>query len=75
MASGAQAATGAGRQDPSAPDEVRTLLSDDIELVIDGRVATLRGRVHSWYERRAAERAALAVPGVTEIRDDLLICY
>ncbi len=41
-------------------------------LVNDGKVV-LEGRVHSWYERSAAERAAWSVPGVTSVVDHLAI--
>lgn len=37
-----------------------------------GRV-TLRGRVHSWAEREAAEAAAWAAPGVSEVDDELKV--
>jgi osmotically-inducible protein OsmY len=38
----------------------------------DGKV-TLTGNVHSWYERREAERAAWAAPGVREVVDHLAV--
>jgi osmotically-inducible protein OsmY len=38
----------------------------------DGRV-TLRGRVGSWVERVAAERAAWAAPGVSDVDNHLLV--
>jgi osmotically-inducible protein OsmY len=38
----------------------------------DGKV-TLRGRVHSWAERNAAESAAWAAPGVTTVEDHLSV--
>jgi len=38
----------------------------------DGKVV-LTGNVHSWAERREAERAAWAAPGVTQIDDRLAI--
>jgi osmotically-inducible protein OsmY len=38
--------------------------------VIDGKVK-LEGKVHSWHEREAAERAAWAAPGVRSV-DDLV---
>jgi osmotically-inducible protein OsmY len=38
----------------------------------DGKV-TLRGTVHSWRERREAENAAWAAPGVKEVDDRLLV--
>jgi VCBS repeat-containing protein len=38
----------------------------------DGEV-TLKGKVRSWAERRDAEEAAWAAPGVTKVRNDLTI--
>jgi osmotically-inducible protein OsmY len=38
----------------------------------DGEV-TLKGKVRSWAERRDAEDAAWAAPGVTKVRNDLVI--
>jgi osmotically-inducible protein OsmY len=38
----------------------------------DGKVI-LSGNVHSWAERQAAERAAWAAPGVTQVEDRLTI--
>jgi osmotically-inducible protein OsmY len=38
----------------------------------DGKV-TLRGRVHSWAERNAAEYAAWAAPGVITVEDHLSV--
>lgn len=35
-----------------------------------GRVI-LRGKVHSWYERDTAERAAWSAPGVSEVQDHI----
>ena len=40
--------------------------------VADGKVR-LEGRVHSWHERDAAERAAWAAPGVRMVEDNVLI--
>lgn len=40
--------------------------------VTDGTVK-LEGRVHSWYERDAAERAAWAAPGVRAVEDHVTI--
>lgn len=39
---------------------------------VDGKVI-LSGNVHSWFERREAERAAWAAPGVTQVEDRLTI--
>jgi osmotically-inducible protein OsmY len=33
----------------------------------------LKGRVHAWYERDIAERAAWSAPGVTEVHDRITI--
>jgi VCBS repeat-containing protein len=38
----------------------------------DGKVV-LSGNVHSWAERREAERAAWSAPGVTEVEDRLAV--
>jgi osmotically-inducible protein OsmY len=40
--------------------------------VVDGKVI-LSGTVHSWAERREAEHAAWAAPGVTQVEDRLTI--
>ena len=39
---------------------------------VDGKV-TLRGHVQSWSERRQAEDAAWAAPGVTKVEDNLIV--
>ena len=33
----------------------------------------LNGKVHAWYERDIAERAAWSAPGVTEVQDHILV--
>ena len=38
----------------------------------DGKI-TLRGNVQSWGERRQAEDAAWAAPGVTRVDDQLVV--
>jgi osmotically-inducible protein OsmY len=38
----------------------------------DGQV-TLKGTVHSWFEREEAERAAWAAPGVKKVEDRIVI--
>lgn len=40
--------------------------------VLDGKVV-LKGKVHSWAERREAERAAWSSPGVRLVEDQLLV--
>lgn len=44
-----------------------------IEIQIDGSVVTLRGRVHSWAERNAAEGATWSAPGVSRVSNQLVI--
>ena len=44
-----------------------------IEISIDGSVVTLRGNVHSWAERTAAEGATWSAPGVSRVNNQLTI--
>ena len=44
-----------------------------IQVQVDGSKVVLDGRVRSWFEREAAERAAWAVPGVTAVKDYLAV--
>lgn len=44
-----------------------------ITVQTDGRKVILSGKVHAWYERDIAERAAWSAPGVTEVQDHILI--
>jgi len=48
---------------------------DQVAIKLDGHVATLEGNVHSWYERRAAERAARSVPGITDVLNKLVVTF
>jgi len=40
-------------------------------IEIDGDTVRLSGVVHSWIERRNAERAAWSAPGITDVVNDL----
>jgi osmotically-inducible protein OsmY len=44
-----------------------------ITIRTDGSEVVLGGKVHAWFERDIAERAAWAVPGVTEVSNQILI--
>jgi len=68
----------------ATPSEVKTKIENamrraaeldahKIQVDVRGAKVILRGKVRSWAERNAAERAAWSAPGVTEVEDDLLI--
>jgi osmotically-inducible protein OsmY len=44
-----------------------------ITVETEGGRVILKGKVHAWYERDIAERAAWSAPGVTEVLDRLTI--
>ena len=44
-----------------------------VEIETNGGTVTLRGTVHSAQERREAERAAWAAPGVREVENHLVV--
>ncbi len=44
-----------------------------ITVQIDGGKVVLGGKVHAWYERDIAERAAWSAPGVTEVQDHIQV--
>jgi osmotically-inducible protein OsmY len=65
---------------PEVKDRIEKALRRSAELDAsritvrtDGAKVVLGGKVHAWFERDIAERAAWAVPGVTEVRDEILI--
>jgi osmotically-inducible protein OsmY len=42
-----------------------------VRVEVTGSTVTLSGRVKTWHERRMAEYAAWAIPGVREVRDQI----
>lgn len=49
------------------------LESAGINVDVVGGDVTLSGRVKAWHERRIAENAAWAIPGVTAVHDNITI--
>jgi len=59
-------------------DHIRNALEREVNreaknlvIEIDGDTVRLSGVVHSWIERRNAERAAWSAPGITDVVNDL----
>jgi osmotically-inducible protein OsmY len=44
-----------------------------VQVVVNGSRVTLRGRVHSWPERQAAQIAAWSAPGVTNVVNEIAL--
>lgn len=44
-----------------------------ITVDADGNTVKLGGKVHAWYERQIAERAAWSAPGVNRVVDNILV--
>ena len=47
--------------------------ASSVIVSVDGNKVTLNGHVHAWFERQAAERAAWAAPGVTQVIDHIAV--
>lgn len=57
----------------SAFQRSSTLDANAIDIKVDGSTVKLSGRVHGWNERKVAENAAWAAPGVTRVEDNILL--
>jgi osmotically-inducible protein OsmY len=44
-----------------------------VEVSVQGRVTVLQGRVPSYHLKQVAQVTALAVPGVQELHNDLVV--
>lgn len=44
-----------------------------IEVIVSGHAVTLKGQVHSWAERSAAQGAAWSAPGITRVVNELRV--
>ncbi len=47
--------------------------AENIQIIADGGKVTMKGKVHSWNERSAVERAVWSTPGITDVKDELVI--
>lgn len=47
--------------------------SKGICVEVSGDSVTLKGKVHTWSERRAAERAAWSAPGIKTLNDQIAV--
>jgi osmotically-inducible protein OsmY len=50
-----------------------TIDANSIDVAVDGSTVKLSGRVHGWNERKTAENAAWAAPGVTRVEDNIVL--
>ena len=44
-----------------------------IDVIVEGSEVTLRGQVHSWAEKNAAEGASWSAPGVVSVNNQLTV--
>ncbi|MFN7606715.1 MAG: BON domain-containing protein, partial [Hyphomonadaceae bacterium] len=49
--------------------------ADTITVSADGDTVKLSGKVHSSYERRLAESAAWAAPGVNRVENNIVVVF
>ncbi|MGZ3496317.1 MAG: BON domain-containing protein [Vulcanimicrobiaceae bacterium] len=67
-----------------APSDIRNLIREalrrdvevdeqKIEIAVADRAVTLTGSAHSWTERKAAERAAWSVPGISAVHNRIVV--
>ncbi len=61
------------KQIQAALSRSAALHAQEIKVEARDRRITLRGTVHSWDERREAEHAAWAAPGVTAVENELTV--
>ena len=53
--------------------EVVIVVPQHVRVSVDGTIVTLSGQVRSWHEKKEAERAAWASPGVTRVEDLIVV--
>lgn len=59
----------------SAFNRSSSLEANALDIAVEGGTVKLSGTVHSWDERRIAENAAWAAPGVTKVTDNIVLAY
>lgn len=47
--------------------------ADNISLVTDNKTVTLKGKVRSWREKEEVEQVVWSTPGVSAVKDELVI--
>ncbi|MDP3372462.1 MAG: BON domain-containing protein [Candidatus Paracaedibacteraceae bacterium] len=47
----------------------------NIIVQVDGSMVTLKGKIHSWFEKREAEKAAWSVRGVSSVKVELTLSF
>ena len=47
----------------------------NIKVSVSGTTVTLRGTVHSWYQKEDAERIAYGTPGIWHVNNELTVDY
>ena len=47
--------------------------AQQLQVLVDGSRVTLRGKVHSWVERQAAQGAAWSAPGITNVVNEVKV--
>lgn len=57
----------------AAMKRTATLEADQLQVAVKDDKVTLKGRVQSWSEREAAERAAWNAPGVVAVENDIVV--
>jgi len=47
--------------------------AQEINIITDGGTVVLKGKVRSWSERNEVQRAVWSAPGITDVKDELVI--
>jgi osmotically-inducible protein OsmY len=63
------------RRIKGAMERAATLDAESVEVKSENGTITLRGTVSSWADHDAAVSAAWAAPGVTRVKDHILVAY